>query len=339
MRTFSDDFTVDWYRVPVARDRLEQLMKRSDLRGWLQTIAHLGFFFLTAALAYAAYLNVSAANWFYSVPLLLLALFVHGTMGPFMGLIAIHELQHRTVFRTRWLNEFFEKVYAFISWSDYIWYQESHRRHHRATCYKVAEGEILLPQRFNLRHPAFWISVLAWYPKGTWLRLKRTWEHANGIIEGDWNQHVLPASDEKLRRRHRNWARFLLAGHATLALLFLLTGHWFLIVVFTIGTQYCSWLGFLMGVPQHLGMNPDVPDFRQNSRTFTCSPLLGFYYWNMQYHVEHHMYPAVPFHKLPELRAEIEAEMPPAPHGLIATWREILERVEPAELGLRAEGA
>ena len=46
----------------------------------------------------------------------------------------------------------------------------------------------------------------------------------------------------------------------------------FVFVVFTIGTQYCSWLGFLMGVAQHLGMDPDVPDFRQNSRTFTCSP-------------------------------------------------------------------
>jgi len=56
----------------------------------------------------------------------------------------------------------------------------------------------------------------------------------------------------------------------------------------------------------------------------------------MQYHVEHHMYPAVPFHKLPALRAEIEAEMPAAPHGLVATWREILDRADPADLGLAA---
>ena len=43
---------------------------------------------------------------------------------------AIHELQHRTVFKSRALNELFEKVYAFISWSDYIWYQASHAKHH-----------------------------------------------------------------------------------------------------------------------------------------------------------------------------------------------------------------
>ncbi len=331
---YSDTFTVDWYRVPVERERLNELMVRSNWRGWLQTLGHLGLFFLTAALAYVAFLNVSASNWFWSVPLLLAALFAHGTIGPFMGLIAIHELQHRTVFKTRWLNEFFEKVYAFISWSDYIWYQESHRRHHRATCYVEADGEIVLPQRFNLSRPAFWLSILAWYPKGTWLRLVRTWKHANGVIEGRWNRHVLPEEDLTLRRRHRNWARFLLIGHGLLALAFVLSGHWFLIIVFTFGTQYCSWLGFLMGVPQHLGMDPQLPDFRKNSRTFTCSRLLGFYYWNMQYHVEHHMYPAVPFYHLPKLRAEIESEMPPATHGLVATWRDILDRVDPAELGL-----
>lgn len=333
-KSFSDELNVDWHRVPVPRETLEQLMRRSDLRGWLQTLAHLGLFFFTGALAYAAFLNVSSTNALWAIPLLLLALFVHGTIGPFMGLIAIHELQHRTVFRTRWLNEFFEKVYAFISWSDYIWYQESHRRHHRATCFQAADGEIVLPQRFNLRRPAFWLSVLAWYPKTTWLRLKTTWRHARGEVRGRWYRHVLPGNDLRLRRRHRNWARVLLIGHGLLALLFVASGHWFLIVVFTIGTQYCGWLGFLAAVPQHLGMNPELPDFRENSRTYTCSPVLGFYYWNMQYHLEHHMYPAVPFYQLPALRAAMADQLPPAPHGLLATWREILQRVEPAELGL-----
>lgn len=333
MKHFSDEFSVDWHRVPVEPERLRQLMQRSDLRGWIQTLLHLGWFFCTATLAYQAYLLIDAQNWYWSLPLLLLALFVHGTSGPFMGLVAIHELQHRTVFKTRALNEFFEKIYAFISWSDYVWYLESHRRHHKATCFAEADGEIVLPQRINVRRPAFWLSLFGWYPKATWLRLRQTWRHANGKVTGSWNEHVLPESDVRLRRRHRNWARFLLVGHGLLALLFVLSGHWFLIVVFTFGTQYCSWLGFLCGFPQHFGMQPQEPDFRANSRTFTCSPLVGFYYWNMQYHAEHHMYPAVPFYNLPRLRAEIEHDMPPAPHGLLATWREILRTVDPRLLG------
>jgi fatty acid desaturase len=69
---------------------------------------------------------------------------------------------------------------------------------------------------------------------------------------------------------------------------------------------------------------PDVPDFRLCCRTYTCSPFIGFLYWNMQYHVEHHMFPAVQFYNLPALRKAIEHDLPPAQHGLWATWREII---------------
>ena len=326
---YADEPRINWYRVPVDRDTLAELMQRSDVRGGIQTAAHLGLFFVTGLLAYQAFHNINATNWSWSVPLLFLALFIHGTSGPFMGLVAIHELQHRTVFRTRALNEIFEKVYAFLSWSDYIWYQESHRRHHLTTCQHGTDGEIELPQRFNVRRAAFWLSLFGWYPRATWARLKQTWRHARGDIRGHWYQYVLPAEDTRLRQRHRNWARSLLVGHLTLAAIFIATGHWFLIVVFTFGTQYCAWLGFATGIPQHFGMQPDVPDFRLNTRTYTCSPIVGFYYWNMQYHVEHHMYPAVPFYNLPKLRVALEHDLPAATHGLLPTWRSIIDDSEP----------
>ena len=322
--SFRTEPTIDWYRTPIERERLQALMVRSNLRGALQTGAHLGLFLLTGALAYGCYTLVNTETWVWSVPLLLACLFLHGTMGPFTGLIAIHELQHRTVFRTRWLNDFFERVYAFISWSDYLWYQQSHALHHRATCHAAQDGEVVLPVRFSLRRASVWLGLLAWNPAVTWARLKTTWRHARGDIRGDWYEYVLPEDNQELRRRHRNWARFLLLGHGSLAAIFILTGHWFLIIVFTFGTQYCSWLGFLCGVPQHYGMNPEVPDFRYNTRTFTCSWLPAFYYWNMQYHLEHHMYPAVPFYNLPKLRQALEHDLPPATHGLRATWRELL---------------
>ena len=45
----------------------------------------------------------------------------------------------------------------------------------------------------------------------------------------------------------------------------------------------------------------------------------------MQYHLEHHLYPAVPFFNLPKLRKTIEHDLPVAPHGLRATWQEMLD--------------
>lgn len=322
--TFAKDARVSWYRTPIDADVLADLMQRNDLRGWIQTIAHLGLFFVTGALAYLAFENVTAANYWWSVPVLVVALFAHGTIGPFMGLIAIHELQHRTVFKSKPLNAFFEQLYAFISWSDYLWYQGSHVRHHQATCHAAYDGEVQLPVKFSTRRWRVWLGLLAWNPMATWQKLKLVWRHANGRIVGDWYNFVIPESDAALRRKHRNWARKLLIGHSLLALAFLATGHGFLIVVFTFGTFYCGWLGFLCGLPQHFGLNPNIPDFRLNTRTFTCSWLPAFYYWNMQYHLEHHMYPAVPFYNLPKLRRAIEHDLPPATHGLVATWRELL---------------
>ena len=323
--SFSDDFNITWYRTPLERKVLKQLMQRNDLRGWLQTIGHLGLFFTTAILSYWVYSIISVENWPWMTPLLLLTLFLHGTIGPFMGLIAVHELQHRTVFKSKALNSFFERLYAFISWSDYIWYQQSHARHHQATCHVDYDGEVVLPVKFSLRRWGTWLGWFAWNPKLSWQRLKPVWHHANGQLRGDWYNYVLPATDTKLRQRHKNWARTLLIGHAALAIMFVLSGYWFLIVVFTFGTFYCSWLGFLCGVAQHYGLNSDIPDFRYNTRTFTCSWLPAFYYWNMQYHLEHHMYPSVPFHNLPKLRQALEHELPLATHGLLATWKDMLK--------------
>ena len=320
---FISDFKIDWYRSPIDRELLAELMERNDFRGWLQTLAHLGLFFTTGVFAYLAFLNISLTNWFWSVPVLIVALFVHGTIGPFMGLIAVHELQHRTVFKSKNLNVFFEVLYAFISWSDYIWYRESHAIHHQATCHADFDGEVPLPLKFTFRRWRILLSFFAWNPMDTWARLKGIWRHANGVISGAWYNHVIPTSNPKLRRKHRNWARILLGGHFALALVFILSGHPFLIVVFTFGTFYCSWLGFFCGRPQHYGLNSNIPDFRQNTRTFTCSWLPAFYYWNMQYHLEHHMYPAVPFYNLPKLRKAIEWDLPPATHGLVATWKDL----------------
>ena len=45
----------------------------------------------------------------------------------------------------------------------------------------------------------------------------------------------------------------------------------------------------------------------------------------MQYHLEHHMYPAVPFFNLKQLRKELESDLPVATHGIVATWKDLLQ--------------
>ncbi len=329
---FETSTRMDWYRSPIESEMLRELMKRSDLRGWIQTVSHLGLFIATGLTAYAVFLHLSQANWYWLLPGLLAALFVHGTVGSFMGLVPVHELQHRTVFQTQALNKLFEKVFAFISWSDYVWYQQSHPTHHLTTCHKRYDGEVVLPLPLQADTAGFWLAMLAWNPLLTAQKLRTTFAHARGEITGAWYQHVLPRDKPQLRSQHRNWARLLIAGHALLALGFFLSGHWFLIVVFNLGSYYCHWLVFLCGVAQHYGMQPEVDDFRLNTRTFTVRWPVSFLYWNMQYHVEHHMYAAVPFYNLPKLRDALGDDLPVAPDGLKELYREMRDIRDAARL-------
>ena len=54
------------------------------------------------------------------------------------------------------------------------------------------------------------------------------------------------------------------------------------------------------------------------------NPFFRFVYWNMNYHVEHHMFPMVPYHALPKLHEAIKADCPEAYSSTIAAYREIL---------------
>jgi fatty acid desaturase len=93
-----------------------------------------------------AFLNVHLTNWLWALPMLLLALFLHGTFASFFGGIACHELCHKTPFRSQGLNEFILKVYAFLSWFDPVGYRISHVKHHQVTVYEDHDGEVVLPQ-------------------------------------------------------------------------------------------------------------------------------------------------------------------------------------------------
>jgi fatty acid desaturase len=76
-----------------------------------------------------------------------------------------------------------------------------------------------------------------------------------------------------------------------------------------------------------MAMNQNVYDHRQNSRSMTNSWLSRMLYWNMNYHIEHHLYPSVPFHALPALNAAIRDQLPEPSPGLLAAHAEILRTI------------
>ena len=89
-------------------------------------------------------------------------------------------------------------------------------------------------------------------------------------------------------------------------------------------TLYGRWLSLLFGVSQHAGLAENVLDHRLNARTIRMNPVFRFIYWNMNYHVEHHMFPMVPYHALPQLHAEVADDLPAPYPSLFAAYREIV---------------
>lgn len=337
----NEKIKINWYRTKVEKEVMAPLMRKSDARAFIQVFAQLGLYVVTGTLAWLAFKHINATNWQWAVPLLLLALFIHGTFSNFFGGTAAHELSHKTPFKTAAWNESFLYLYSFLSWFDPIAYRVSHVKHHQVTVHHDHDGEVELPQGADWYGVKFVLCMLTTHPVHfyalvrKWVKIARgDLSEGNSFFTPEWTAKILPESNTDLRRRHRNWARIVLAGHFLLAVLFVATGNWILILIVTFGCQYSGWLQMLCAAPQHCGLTPDVPDFRLCCRTFTCSWLPGFLYWNMQYHVEHHMFPAVPFYNLPRLRKAISHDLPPASHGLWATWKEMIpilkrQRVEP----------
>ncbi|HEY9013568.1 MAG TPA: fatty acid desaturase, partial [Gemmatimonadales bacterium] len=274
---------------------------------------------------YLGLLALSGAAAWYSIGRLPLALvvlifYVHGTFYAFL-VNAFHEFCHQTVFKSKWLNPPFLYLISFMSWSNPVWFWASHQEHHKYTLHPPDDQEVILPQKITLE--SFLKTAIA-NPWDMWFRIKMHIRLARGIIQGSWEERLFPPSAVALRRDLFNWARFALIGHLVIAAVALALGWWPLILVFTLAPFYGGLLQWLCNNTQHAGLQDNVSDFRLCTRTFTVNPFVQFLYWHMNYHIDHHMYAAVPCYNLPKLHRAIRADLPHCPAGLIATWREII---------------
>ena len=93
---------------------------------------------------------------------------------------------------------------------------------------------------------------------------------------------------------------------------------------------YGSWHMVMCGHLQHAGLADNVLDHRLNSRTVYMNPISRYIYWNMNYHVEHHMFPMVPYHALPRLHALIKDDLPAAntsiPDAYVEVFRSLCQQ-------------
>ena len=304
---------VKWYRTPVPAADLARLNQRSDWLGLRQSV---GFLLVLAALGGLAWQAANRGELVLAAALTIVYAGVHKfTVNGF------HELCHKTVFKTKALNTIFLHIYSFIGWHSHISFWASHQAHHRYTLHPPDDLEVVLPVKLTLRS---YLAFAFINFRGFWLRLKHDLLLSFGHIEEEWEAMLFPPENVEGRRKLFGWARTLLIGHGLIAAAAIWQGWWMLIPLVTLAPFYAGGFQYLINVSQHIGLCDEVDDYRLNTRTIMLNPVLAFLYWQMNYHIEHHMYAAVPFYHLPELHRLVKHDMPKAPNGVMGTWRQVI---------------
>ncbi|MBT90822.1 MAG: fatty acid desaturase [Deltaproteobacteria bacterium] len=329
MSEIRKELRIKWYRCPIDPTVLRELSKPSDFQGFQMALGHLGLWLLTGAVSF-----------YFAVEQLwlgfLLTIFLHGTVGTFFS-APHHELCHGTVFKTKRLNEIFLRIFSTLGLQNFHIYKMSHSYHHRFTLHRIADKEVVLPKTPSLRFlyllQLFTFNITGGFEsRGLFPTMRGLFRVAADRMEQPYNEWgaelYAEFPEERLKAVH--WARYLIAVHLSFALFAVLIGYPILILIVSLHPFIGNWLRYFVGAPMHCGLQSDVSDFRKCVRSITLDPISEFLYWHMNWHLEHHMFAAVPCYNLKKLYEAVAEDMP-QPRTLISSWQEMLEVVKQQE--------
>jgi fatty acid desaturase len=296
----------EWYHTDIPRARMKELMRRRNGPALIDTVL---WFSLLIGFGFGGY-------WFWGswacVPFFL----CYGVLYGSASNARWHEYGHGTAFKTSWLNDVLYQVASFMYMFEPTFWRWSHARHHTDTVIVGRDREIAAMRPPNTL--AILLNLVAVYEvAGTWKSVLR---HALGRVTAEEADFIPEMQRRKVYREARAWILI----YACVIGLSVYLGSVLPLMFIGFPTFYGRWLVHLLGLTQHAGLAENVLDHRLNSRTIYMNPVFQFVYWNMNYHLEHHMFPMVPYHALPKLHAEMLSDTPPPYRSTVAAYREII---------------
>jgi len=295
-----------WYATPLPRQTLKALMKRSDGPAIRDTLLWFALLLGTAAGTIAFW-----GSW-WVLPFVIAYGVLYGSSSDSRW----HECGHGTAFKTRWMNNVVYVIASFMLLREPTVWRWSHARHHTDTIIVGRDPEIAVPRPARVMNVLLNLFSLKSGPAS----LTQIMLHARGRLTPAEATYIPEMEQGKVFVAARIYLAILLAVViACVALRSILPA-----MLIGLPTFYGAWLLVVFGTTQHAGLQEDVLDHRLNSRTIYMNPVFRFLYWNMNYHVEHHMFPMVPYHALPALHEAVKADCPRPYAGLIEAYREII---------------
>lgn len=237
---------------------------------------------------------------------------------PFQGVLlvflftALHETIHNTAFRTPIFNKIAAHICGFLVLLAPLEFRYFHFAHHRFTHDPENDPELASGKPDNYMKLLKYLSGI---PEWIW-RIKHLSKNAFLPIR---SSYVPPRARARVTRE----AQVYLALYILITAACLASGTtaliWAWLVPLLLGNPFLR--AYLLA--EH-SFCPHVADMLQNTRTTFTNRLVRWLAWNMPYHTEHHAYPAVPFHKLPEFHNFLRGHHGETERGYTRFTRRIL---------------
>jgi len=274
------------------------LMKRTDHPAMVRFVVMLILFLLTGWLAVLLW---TGPLWQIIASQLAFGIMCCSTFA------CLHETAHGTAFKSRQWN----RLAAFLSGIFHVYpsvaFKELHFTHHRYTHIPGKDPEISFGN-----HPLPSVistlpSYLGWLTGLPFLLFKIMMiiNGVLGMIE-PIRKFIYPFVRPKVRFKLilESWVFIAVYGSIIYMALNIHVGFWALLVGQVVGhSLLASYL-----TAEHNGL-PHEGHILEKTRSMKAPKLVKLLMWNMTYHAEHHAYPAVPFHRLPDLSATIDGEL------------------------------
>lgn len=300
-----------WYASPVPEATMRELLTRRDGPALRDTLL---WFALILGSGWAGLKLWQAGSAWAVVPFM-----IYGVLYASTSDSRWHESSHGTAFKTDWLNNALYEIASFMVMREATVWRWSHTRHHSDTIVVGRDPEIAVPRPPSLVTLLLSFFALPVIPK----YFRAVTLHAMGRMRPEETAFIPESEYGKVFLR----ARIYLLIYAGVLALAVWQRSLLPLMFIGLPTLYGSWLMPVYGYTQHAGLAENVLDHRLNCRTVYLNRLHRFLYWNMNYHIEHHMFPLVPYHQLPRLHEAVKPDMPAPYRGLWQAWREIIPAV------------
>jgi fatty acid desaturase len=258
---------------------------------------------------YGLYLS-TGTHWF--IP----AMLVYATIFGETSYAISHETAHGTYVKSRWLNTAIFWASSLIYFEDPMHRYNAHMRHHNFTWINGMDAQISQ----NPLYLHTWLlefSNLDHY----WLRGKQMIVCALGIH----SEAVRSFTPERDLPKQQRASLAFVAIYSSIVGVTWWVDAWDILLTYVVIPRLVGGIAMqAFTITQHAEMAADQYDIRKSCRSFDTNWVGRFLGCDMNRHVEHHLYPKVPFHALYDLEKVLGDQLPKPARNIVAVNLDVL---------------